>query len=318
MRPVKSRALAVSASLSAAALVATPPIDLANAAPPGGWHVFVYIVNDSEGQLPYGQDIDEMLAASQTGIDFTVYLDSSDTAGAGHVTNAVANTNDALIIEISGGTLAVTQSLGELDSGNPDTLSWFLAQGLLAHQSAQNALVVWDHGAGWNGVGFDEDVSASGSRRGSSLDSADLALALERGLAAAGREKLDLLVYDACLMASFDTIGSARGHADYVIASEEVIPGLGLDYGAWEVLTRPGVDPATIFDVVATTYEAEVAAAMPGSEQDFTLSMFDVNQTDAIEAAIRQFATAAVADVVVNPDPVRAGGDVGAPLRRVG
>ena len=67
--------------LSAPALVATPPIDLANAAPPGGWHVFVYIVNDSEGQLPYGQDIDEMLAASQTGIDFTVYLDSSDTAG---------------------------------------------------------------------------------------------------------------------------------------------------------------------------------------------------------------------------------------------
>ena len=133
---MKSRALAVSASLSAAALVAAPPIDLANAAPPGGWHVFVYIVNDSEGQLPYGQDIDEMLAASQTGIDFTVYLDSSDTAGAGHVTNAVANTNDALIIEISGGTLAVTQSLGELDSGDPDTLAWFLAQGLLAHQSA--------------------------------------------------------------------------------------------------------------------------------------------------------------------------------------
>ena len=119
-------------------------------------------------------------------------------------------------------------------------------------------------------------------------------------------------------MASFDTIGSARGHADYVIASEEVIPGLGLDYGAWEVLTRPGVDPATIFDVVATTYQAEVAAAMPGSEQDFTLSMFDVNQADAIEAAIRQFATAAVGRRGRQSHPLRAGGDGGAPLRRVG
>ena len=123
---------------------------------------------------------------------------------------------------------------------------------------------MWDHGAGWNGVGFDEDVSAAGSRRAARSTRPISRSALERGLAAAGREKLDLLVFDACLMASFDTIGSARGHADYMIASEEVIPGLGLDYGAWEVLARPGVDPATIFDVVATAYEAEVAAAQPG------------------------------------------------------
>jgi hypothetical protein len=301
---VKLRAMAAIASLSSAALLAAPPLDVDAAAPPGSWHVYVYIVNDSEGQLPYGQDIDEMLMVSQTsGIDFTVYLDGSETAGPMLGTSALPNTNDALVIEITDGALTVTQSLGELDSGHPDTLAWFLAQGLLAHPNEKAALVVWDHGAGWRGVGFDEDVTATGSRRGSSLDTADLSLAIGNGLAAAQREQLDLLVYDACLMASYDILGSAQGHADYVIASEEVIPGLGLDYGAWEVLTRPGVDAATIFDAVATTYVTEVADAQPGADQDYTLSMFDINQTTAIGAAITQFANAAAIDVYANPTP---------------
>ena len=104
-------------------------------------------------------------------------------------------------------------------------------------------------------------------------------------------------------MASYDILGSAQGHADYVIASEEVIPGLGLDYGAWEVLTRPGVDAATIFDAVATTYVTEVADAQPGADQDYTLSMFDINQTTAIGTAITQFANAAAIDVYANPTP---------------
>ena len=46
-------------------------------------------------------------------------------------------------------------------------------------------------------------------------------------------------------------------------------------------VARPGVDAATIFDVVASTYVTEVADAQPGAEQDYTLSMFDVNQSAA-------------------------------------
>lgn len=301
---MKFRALAAAASLSPVVLLVAPPLDATAIAPAGAWHVFVYIVNDSEGQLPYGQDIDEMIAASQrSGVDFTVYLDSSDTAGPALSTDLVANTNDAIVIEITDGVLAVTQNLGELDSGHPDTLAWFLAQGLLAHPAEQTALVVWDHGAGWNGVGYDEDVTATGSRGGTSLDSDDLALAIGNGLAAAQRDTLDLLVYDACLMASFDTLGSAQGHADYVIASEEVIPGLGLDYSAWDVLAQSGVGATAIFDALATAYESEVADAQPGAQQDYTLSMFDVNHSVAIGPAIAQFANAAAADVYANPAP---------------
>ncbi len=266
--------------------------------------MFVYIVNDSESQLPYGQDIDEMIVASQSsGVDFTVFLDSSELAGPSLSSTALANTGDALVIEIADGALTVTQRLGEVDSGSPDTLAWFLATGLIAHPSAHAALVAWDHGAGWNGVGFDQDASADGSRRASSLDSTDLKVALQNGLAAGGRAKLDLVVFDACLMASFDTLGAMQGLTDYVVASEEVIPSLGLDYTAWTVLAQPSVAAPAIFESLATTYETEVADAQSSDAQGFTLSMFDINQAANINTALGQFATAAAADVGVNPAP---------------
>ncbi|WP_117000396.1 clostripain-related cysteine peptidase [Desertimonas flava] len=300
---MRSRRLAAAAGLVVLAAGAWTPIDPVAAAPTGGdWHVFVYIVNDSEGQLPYGQDIEEMLVASTSGVEFTVFLDSSELAGPGLTTPHVPNSGEAMVIEIAGGTATVTQNLGEVDSGSPDTLAWFLAQGMLTHPAENNALVVWDHGAGWNGIAFDEDVSATGSRRSSSLDSNDITLAMNNGLAAAGRERLDLLVFDACLMASFDSLGAAAaGNVDYLIASEEVIPGLGLEYEAFNVFAQPGVQPAQYFDTLAVAYEAEAARA--GYGNDFTLSMFDTSHATAIGDAISAFATAAAADVTANPTP---------------
>lgn len=299
---LREYAAAVGSTAALAGLVF--PIDFADAAPSSGWHIFVYIVNDSEGQLPYGQDIDEMVETSRrSGVDFTVFVDSSEIAGPSMTSSAVPNTGDAIVLEIADGGVQVTQRLGELDSGSPDTLAWFLAQGLVTHPSEHAALIVWDHGAGWNGVGVDEDVTVSGSRRGTSLDSSEVSAALADGLAAGGREQLDLLVFDACLMASFDTLGAAQGNADYLIASEEVIPALGLEYAAFDVFAQPTADPATIFDAIATAYEAEVASAQPSDADGFTLSMFDVGQAAAIVDALTLFSAAAAADVVVNPAP---------------
>jgi hypothetical protein len=304
MAPVRSRFLAGATAVAAAVPALAAFGFQASAQTPGGWHVFVYIVNDSEGQLPYGQDIDEMLEASRSGIDFTVYLDSSEAAGPRMTTTMVPNTGDALLIEIADGAVEVTQRLGELDSGAPETLAWFLAQGMVAHPSDQAALVVWDHGAGWNGIAIDEDVSATGSRRMSALDSTDIATALSTGLDAAGRDRLDLVVFDACLMASLDTLKAAsQGRVDYMIASEEVIPGLGLDYNGFAALAQPAVTPEAYFATIADTYVTEVAEAQPSDAQGFTLSMFDVTQSGAIENAVAAFAAAAAVDVRANPQP---------------
>lgn len=294
--------LATVVAASAAVGALAGPVD-ATTPRAAGWHVFVYVVNDSDSLLPYGQDIDEMIVASRSGVGFTVYLDSSARSGPPLGTSAVPNADDAIVIEIADGVVEVTQRLGEADSGAPDTLAWFLAQGLLTHPAERTALVVWDHGGGWRGVAFDENLSASGSTATSSLDSSDVGAALADGLAGAGREALDLLVFDACLMASVDLLGAVAGHTAHVMASEEVIPGLGLDYTAFEVFASASTTPDEYFAAIASAYESEVGVAQPGAPQDFTLSLFDTGLAGEVDAALAAFAAAAAADVAVNPHP---------------
>ena len=127
-----------------------------------GWHVLVYTVNDSSSDLPLGLDIDEMINASRSGVNFSVYIDSSDASAPDFHSQTLPNEGGAVVVEITGGTATVAERRGELDSGSPDTLGWFVATSLIAHPAEKTAFVAWDHGSGWQGIAFDEDVTASG------------------------------------------------------------------------------------------------------------------------------------------------------------
>ena len=212
------------------------------------------------------------------------------------------NTGEAIIVEISGGSATVTQRLGELDSGSPDTIGWFVAEGLAAHPDERTALVVWDHGLGWQGIAFDENVTATGDTSAPSyLDAAELGDAVDAGLAAAGREQLDLLILDACLMANFEVVSEAYGTAGHLISSEELVPGLGLDYDAFAVFADPAADVTTIFDRLAAGFVDDVLGAVPGDSDMMTLSLIDLAQAPPLDAAMTAFSQAAAADVATDP-----------------
>ena len=269
-----------------------------------GWHVFVYAVNDSSADLPLGLDIDEMINASRSGVNFTVYVDSSDATSPEFQTQVIGDEGGAIIVEIANGTATITQRMGELDSGNPDTLGWLIATSLLAHPAEKTAFVAWDHGIGWQGIAFDEDVTAAGeSRRVSYLDAAELNSAMDAGLAAAGREQFDLVALDACLMANFEIVSELFGNAQYLIASEELVPGLGLDYDSFAVFANPAADINSIFDSLASGFVADIESDSPLDSDMMTLSLIDLNQAPAIESALSGFSQAASADVMSNPQP---------------
>ena len=269
-----------------------------------GWHVLVYAVNDSSGDLPLGLDLDEMINASRSGVNFSVYVDSSDASDPDYHSQTLPNEGGVAIVEISGGTATVTQRMGELDSGSPDTLGWFIATSLLAHPAEKTAFVGWDHGSGWEGIAFDEDITAAGGYRNtSSLDAAELGSAMDAGLAAAGRERFDIVAFDACLMANFEIVSELHGNAQYLISSEELVPGLGLDYDSFSVFANPAADIATIFDTLAAGFVADIETASPIYADMMTLSVIDLDQAPNLDAALSSFAIAAAADVSANPQP---------------
>ncbi len=77
------------------------------------------------------------------------------------------------------------------------------------------------------------------------LDLADLQSGLADGLAAAGVGQLDLLGFDACLMGSYEVASAVAPYGDRLVASAELEPGGGWDYGALQLFAD---DPAATAD----------------------------------------------------------------------
>ena len=53
-----------------------------------------------------------------------------------------------------------------------------------------------------------------------------------------------MIGFDACLMGQIEVFGSLYPYSNYMIASEEVIPGYGWSYAAWlaQVAQNPAMD----------------------------------------------------------------------------
>lgn len=101
---------------------------------------------------------------------------------------------------------------------------------------SQRFLVLWDHGASYGGVGFDQYY------RHDPLSLAEVEQALDTSGA-----RFDVIGFDACFMASVETANYLHAYADYLVASEELEPGHGWDWSdVLRVYAYGGDDVATM------------------------------------------------------------------------
>jgi hypothetical protein len=126
------------------------------------------------------------------------------------------------------------ERLGERNSGDPSTLQEFLRAVITAAPADRYGLVMWNHGAGIRGFNFDDnDGNLEPNDR---LNSSELAVALSTVLADPTLprlgDQLDLLAFDACLMAMAEVGWTLRAYAKTVVASEDVVVADGYDYPA--------------------------------------------------------------------------------------
>ena len=112
----------------------------------------------------------------------------------------------------------------EVNMGDPDTLSDFMKWGISSYPANRYAVVLWDHGDHWYGACWDE---SSGD---DCLNMSDMDAALDDAYLELGGDTLDILGFDACLMAGVEIAYQVWGYADYMIASEYLEPGEGWNY----------------------------------------------------------------------------------------
>ena len=197
------------------------------------WTVIVYSAADDEVlEENMWFDVNEMeMVGSNSQMNIVVQIDryASGFTGDGDWsdTRRYLITQDNNLDRI---TSPVVQSVGEVDTGDPQTLIDFVTWAVQNYPAKKYALIMSDHGGGWTG-GF-SDMSASSY---SDLSIPEIVSSIEQIRQNTGIDKFELIGFDACLMGQIEVFGSLYPYSNYMVASEEVIPVMG-------GRTRPGWD----------------------------------------------------------------------------
>jgi len=164
-----------------------------------------------------------------------------------------------------------------VNMSDPKTLRDFIEWGVKKYPAQHYMLIVSDHGAGWEGAV--EDKSHKGW-----MDLPDIKKAIAGAEETTG-EKLDVLGFDACLMAQAEAAYELKDAADLMLASEEEIGGEGWNYSQVLGKAKPA---ASRQELTANIMDS----ARKNPDNFDTFSAIDLKQITPVVKAIDRLALA--------------------------
>ncbi len=202
---------------------------------------------------------------SGPGLDIEAFIDRSPIYSDAPLGN-LGNWSGAKVVQVNKGSFAEEQNLGNVDSGDPATLSNFISSAAKRHPSDKLALIIWDHGAAWLGSALDEQTNHI-------ISLPKLQQAMQSGLKGAGKAKFEMLGFDACLMSNTATLAMLAPLANWITASAELEPGHGWDYSALSAAAGGKGSGADLGKAIANAYQAYAVSQNTSS----TISLAVVN-----------------------------------------
>ena len=256
------------------------------------WTVLIYVMGDTNLEAAALVDLEEMAEIDTTGnVTVVALVDRTpDQPGLGGYTDSgvlgAPNWEGSRLIEFVDGEIVFLGlpdgSVEDSNLGTAEELEAFVSYGLNAYPADRTALVLWDHGGGWTGMGPDE------TNNWDILDLSELRSGLRAGLDSAGVDKLDLIGFDACLMATYEVASSVVSLADTLVASEELEPGHGWDYRALNSLVSGEATTSQDLGIaIADSYLQQ--ARDYGTDTDVTLSVIDLDAFVGVQEALKEF-----------------------------
>jgi hypothetical protein len=133
-------------------------------------------------------------------------------------------------------------------------------------------------------------------------------------------QKLDIIGYDACLMAMLETAYAMKDVGNYMVASEELEPGRGWDYEDWlkSLLTNPSQDSKSLSNLLVRSYEKTYVNGTH-SDPETTLSAVDLAETTNVASTMSNLSDTLVENIgneLQNIIEARASSSVYAPGRQ--
>ncbi|HEX3561180.1 MAG TPA: clostripain-related cysteine peptidase [Pyrinomonadaceae bacterium] len=237
--------------------------------------------------------------------------------------------------------------IGEANMGDGQTLADFVSWAKTTFPARRYALIISDHGQGWRGtVSPTDDVRALVSGSGGDLltqpwvGNMIAAFPFRTALGSPYRtisfdetnkdklynrevqdsllkelkgEKLDLIGFDACLMAMVETGYAMRGVAAVFVGSEELEPGTGWQYDNWlGTLTRnPTMDGPSLGKALVESYQKRYGTAEGDREPNLktTLSLTDLKAMDALADSISALSKSLISKFGAEKENIKAARD---------
>ncbi len=163
--------------------------------------------------------------------------------------------------------------LGELNMGDPRTLTDFVTWGIKTYPAKRYGLIFWDHGASWPGVANDDSSDSD------MLTLPELATSLAAVRQQTNVQKLDLIGFDACLMGQIDVLQAVAPYGKVAIGSADLEPGEGWAWNAWlsDLAKSPPQEAAAIAPSIIKSFTAFYKKE---GDSSVTLSAFDLTKID--------------------------------------
>ena len=154
--------------------------------------------------------------------------------------------------------------VGKRNAGNPETLSDFITWSKSHYPADNYILILVGHGKGWKGVMTVGDNPLSMSE-------------LSTGLNALGGSKLAVLFFHSCLMGQLEVAHQVASHANYLVASEEVLYGVYPWKTFLTALDQNSTQNAgQVADNIAKQYVEQAQ-----SYNDHTIASIDLNKLES-------------------------------------
>jgi hypothetical protein len=240
-------------------------------------YTLMIFMNGSDLESENGAATDDIKEILDTSVDSQAMNLIILTGGANRWQNTIVPDNECMIWEVTGDSINGLSGIGLLNMGDAGTLADFINLGYRAFPAEKYGLIMWDHGGGSiAGYGLDEKFENN------NLTLLEMNYAFARSEAA--YKKLEFLAFDSCLMASAEMAVVASDYANYLIASEDLEPGLGWDYSFIKELNK---NPDSTGDVVGRyVIDKFMQYYSRYSDEILTMSVTDLSRVGHVMSAM--------------------------------
>jgi hypothetical protein len=254
---------------------------------PSNWTVLIYLDGDNSLESWAKMNVQQMeQVGSTSNVNIVAQFDRGSQATQNSYGNfflswygcrraeIIKDPNDMGLASFSS-----SASMGDVDMGSSATLTDFIQWAVTNYPANHYLLDIWDHGYGIGGVCED--------------DSSDSILSLsdvQQAIASAGTH-MDVIGFDACLMAMTETAHQLQSLGDVMVASEGIIPSAGWPYNTWlaDLSAHTGWTAAQVGADIVQDYDAYYDP----KESDTTLSTTDLASEPALATSLDSFSLAA-------------------------